>query len=278
MFFAKTNLPSSESENSCRWPGLDIHYLIYEADDFIVFLDRELDIDWQTTASYDQKGPRNETKHNEMLNHAATLECIPNHHHTREIRLNFKRMVGEGVVRSLMGDYDNADKILRDAEAYIIERNIEVARFWQMSTAIVLAIVFGILGLAFWAFRMYLILQWGEGVFFLIQAASIGGTLGAVLSMAFRMGRCFPRSEAPRRLHILEAVSRVLAGGLSGLVIAASVKIGLILPIFKDSGNIHLAMFVTAFAAGASERLAPSLIAHIEGSSDIIHKKKGEPQ
>ena len=80
-----------------RWPGNDIYHLILDADDFVVFLDSDLDIDWQTSDQYDEAGPTDSNKHNAILNRAAALECIPNDHHERNVRLNFKRMVGEGV-------------------------------------------------------------------------------------------------------------------------------------------------------------------------------------
>lgn len=31
---------------------LDIHYLILQTKDFVVFLDKELDVDWKTTDAY----------------------------------------------------------------------------------------------------------------------------------------------------------------------------------------------------------------------------------
>src|SRR6185437_5640191 len=106
-----------------RWPGIEIFHLILETDTFIVFIDNDIDVDWVTSDAYDVHGHKDAVKHNEILNRAAGLECIPNDHHKENIRLNFKRMVGEGVARSLDDDYDSADAILDKAEAYIADRN-----------------------------------------------------------------------------------------------------------------------------------------------------------
>jgi len=257
-----------------KWRDLDVHHLILETDDFIVFLDGDLDLDWKTSQKYDEVGPKDPQRHNEMLNRAAALECIPNDHHRRNVRLNFKRMVDEGVARSLDHDYDSAETMLERARSYIADRNVESARYWQLLTACSLGSIFVVSGLGLWALRASLIEIWGEWMYFLV-IASVAGSLGAVLSMIFRMGRSFPTSEAPKKLHVLEATSRVFAGCLSGLLIAGSVKIGLILPIFRESGQTHLAMILAAMASGASERWAPSLIARIEGSSHGGQAKKG---
>jgi hypothetical protein len=248
-----------------KWPGLDVGFLILETDTFIVFLDTDLDVDWQTTSKYDEAGPKDPSRHHEILNQAATLECVPNDHHSRSVRLNFKRMVGEGVARSLDHDYDCAEKILEQARSYIADRNVETARLWQLSTGCVLGVAIGIAGLVLWTLRTRSAQAWGDTVYFLLLSA-VAGSLGAVLSMIFRMGRNFPNSEAPKSLHILEATSRVFAGCLSGLLVAGSVKMGLILSMFGDAQHLHLTMLVSAMASGASERWAPSLIGKIGAS------------
>ena len=94
-----------------RWPYLDVQYLVLSTNEFIVFIDSDLDVDWKTSDEYDQKGHENIEKHNLILNRVATLECIPNEHQNKKVRLNFKRMIAEGVARSLKHDYENAEKI-----------------------------------------------------------------------------------------------------------------------------------------------------------------------
>jgi len=260
---------------SQKWPGIQVEHLILEATDFVVWVDKDLDIDWQTSQKYDEAGPKDPAEWNAVLNRVAALECIPNDHHSRNIRLNFKRMIGEGVARGLDRDYESAKNILEHASAYISDRNVEIARYWQLSTACIIGVVLLLVSISMWAVRAFLIREWGESSFFLLLAG-IAGSLGAVLSMIFRMGHSYPTSEAPKHLHVLEALSRSIAGCLSGVLIAASVKIGLILPAFGQTGNIYTVMLIAAMASGASERWAPSLIARLEGSSSKRQSKKGE--
>jgi hypothetical protein len=258
-----------------EWSQLEVHYLILQTEGFIVFLDPALDVDWKTTPEYDAAAPKDLSQRNEILNRAASLECVPNDHHKKNVRLNFKRMLGEGVARSLDSDYDSANGILDQAQAYIGDRNVETARVWQLSTGCGLGIVVAFGAVLLWMCRVPLIGAWGESAYFLLLAAA-AGCLGAVLSMIFRMGDSFPTSEAPKTLHMLEAASRVFAGSISGILIAGSVEIGLILPVFERTGELHGAMLVAAMASGASERWAPSLIARLEGSSKKNQMQKGK--
>ncbi|MGB7282951.1 MAG: hypothetical protein WBE13_11875 [Candidatus Acidiferrum sp.] len=265
------NLPPN-TPSAAPSPDKDIHYLILKAEHFIVFLDSDLDVDWETSDEYDQIGPKDSPQQNDILNRAASLECTPNDQHKRSIRLNFKRMIGEAIARSLHGDYENAKKMLEQARLYIADRNVEKARYWQLLTACVLGLVAGLAGVIMWAVRSYLSQLLGESAYFLALAA-VAGSLGAVLSMIFRMGRSFPTSEAPRALHILEATSRMAAGCLSGLLVAGAVGIGLILPAFKTGVQSHLAMLLAGMVGGASERWAPSLIARFEGTQEKLAVK-----
>jgi hypothetical protein len=250
-----------------KWDDVKIEYLILEAGEFIVYIDPDIDVDWRTSKVYDKTGPKDSSRHNVILNRVALLECIPNDHHRRTVRLNFKRMIGEGLVRSLEHEYQCAENILDVAGAYIENRNVEKARFWQLLVGVILGASAGLLALVAWGCREYLLNILSETGYYLVLAG-LAGSLGAVLSMIFRMGRMNPSCEAPRDLHFLEASSRVFAGFLSGQVLALAVHLGILFPIVGRAGNVHLAMLLAATVAGASERMAPSLIGTIERSSE----------
>ncbi len=254
-----------------QWPACDVHYLILSAEDFIVFLDKDLDVDWSTTKQWVDPGG----DLGEILIRAAAVECVPNDHQKANIRLNFKRMIGEGVARALEGECETAKKILDQAQLYIDARNVEKARYWQLCTACSLGIILGLCGLALWSLRNSVSQKCGEPAYFLVLAG-IAGSVGAVLSMIFRMGNSSPTSEAPKSLHILEATSRVLAGCFSALLAAGAVEIGLILSTLAGHEQLHSVMLLVGFASGASERLAPSIIARIESGSAEREPRKGK--
>jgi hypothetical protein len=262
----------SESTKA-KWPNADVEYLILDNGNFIVFIDSDIDVDWETTPAYDEKGPKDARKHNDILNRAAAIECIPNDHQRESIRMNFKRMIGEGVARSLDHDYDNATQILDQAEKYITERNIETARIWQLTSSTVTALAFAFIGLVpFWSFRFFFLQHWGETALFSCLSAC-AGAVGANLSFIFRIGKTRITSEASKRLHILESICRILGGAICGLIVSFLIQLGILVPIFKNVNNTHLAMVTAGFIAGASERWVPSLIAKIEGSSIGVKEK-----
>jgi hypothetical protein len=183
-----------------------------------------------------------------------------------DIRRNFKRMVGEGVARSLKHDYFGANQILDEAKQYIGQRNRELARFWQVSSAASLALLLAFIGIIIWVFREPLTTVLGRTALFLILSG-LAGALGAFLSMVFRMGTAMPTSEAPCRLHILEAFSRILAGAISGVLISSFVKIGLLFPLAAETLDLELTMVVFGLAAGISEKWVPSIVEKLPEST-----------
>lgn len=250
-----------------RWPeDIDVSFLILETRSFVVWLDQDLDVDWFTSDEYDNDGPVDLQEHNTILNRATTIECVPNDHHKISIRRNFKRMVGEGVARSLKYDYSGANRILDEADLYIGQRNRELARFWQLSSGASLALLLAIIGIIIWICREPVTTRIGKTALFLVLSG-FAGSLGAFLSMVFRMGTTMPTSEAPCRLHILEAFSRILAGLISGVVLAAAVKLGLLFPTASNTLDLELTMVVVGFAAGISEKWVPSIVEKLQNST-----------
>lgn len=254
---------------------LDIHYLILRTNDFTVFLDSELDLDWKTTDEYDSRKQGDPSNHNKIINRIASLECIPNDHLRTNIRRNYKRMLGEGLARSLKHDYENAMTILDDAERYIRSRNIESARYWQLSTSCLSGTICGFVACFIWAFKLQMLPILGETGLYVILAGLTGG-LGALLSIIFRMGNAQITTDAERKLHILEAISRIIGGIISGLIVSFFVKLGLFVPIFQKTNDTYLAMVAAGLIAGATERWVPSLIAQFENGQKTSKSKGGK--
>ena len=259
-----------------KWSHLpeDIEYLVYEGDEFIVFVDKGIDIDWESTDEYDEKGHKDVGQFNKVLNKVAVLEGIPNAHQNLQVRINYKRLIGESVARALCHDYDNALAILQDAESYIRDRNVEIARYWQLTTSCICCVYFILLILTLWYWRDYYMVSLGRTAFF-IMLGSLAGSIGATLSIIMRMGRSNVTSESERKLHILEALSRSLAGAISGAITAFFIRMGIVLPTFESVEMTHLAMVVGGLLAGASERWAPSLIAKFENGATTSQKGHG---
>ncbi len=253
------------------WPGLPIEQLVLSTKDFIIFINHDLNTDWKTSDDYDRKGPENLQRHNQIMNLAAKTECIPSDYHTRSIRINFKSMIGEAIARSLKHDYENAERMLRDANEYITERNIEKSRYWYLSACGATAFMISLIGYIAWYFRQYLIASLGAAAFFLSLSCT-AGALGALLSVIMRLGKATLNPAAGQSLHHLEGFYRIVAGCLSAFLIAFAVKLELLVPVFSQVEHTHIAMIFAGFIAGASERWAPSLISKLESDSRKVEK------
>src|ERR1700724_407481 len=90
------------------------------------------------------------------------------------------------------------------------------------------------------------------------------GGVGALLSVMSRTGNLAFSSSSGLRLHCLEALSRIGVGAMSGGVLDLAVLSKLFLSPLSAGEQVHVVMMLVAFAAGASERLAPSVIAGLE--------------
>jgi len=97
--------------------------------------------------------------------------------------------------------------------------------------------------------------------------ASSAGALGATLSIITRMGKVQLDCLSGRPLHYMEGASRVIAGALSGLLVYLALLSGQLLPGLLNATNPQVAMLFAAFAAGASERWAPSIVSRLEGAA-----------
>jgi hypothetical protein len=253
-----------------EWPDLDIKFLVLATDNYIVFIDSSLDVDWDTKSNYKVE---NERKFNDIINSAALLEsnpcCISL---KKDVVIRFKRLIGEAIARNLGNDYENAALMLKSAENFITSRSAELARMWYVISSGIFATIFIFLAFIGWIGRNYFIGLLGVSAFFLI-ITSLAGALGSFLSIIQRMGNTPLNSSSGQQLHVLEGASKIVAGVISAFLVVLSVNSGILLPIFTKADKQHIAMALAGLIAGASERLVPSLISHVESIAVDIQNK-----
>lgn len=213
----------SEDYNKTKWGTLDLKYLILDTEDFIVFIDNVNDLDWITTKEYDEKGHKSAEKHHETLNMVALLECKPLDHLSENNQLNFKRLLGEALARSLKHDYKKASSIIDHAEKFLIDRGKEISRQWYLNKAGTTSLIIFTIGVLLWVFRSFCIELLGNSAF-MISLAMVSGGLGAFLSIIFRMGNESIDCLAGKKLHELESMYRIIAGMLSALMASLLVR------------------------------------------------------
>lgn len=253
------------------WPDLPIKYLIIASKKYIVFLDEENDLDWQTTEEFDNRPLTTEEKkeYNQVKNDIDSSESIPLNYLDEKVVISFKKQVGEALIRAFECDFDNARKMIKLAQEYILKRSIEQSRYMFLiscgSTSFI-SISFFIL---FWLFRNFLLPITGESVFY-VALSSLIGALGALLSVILRMGKAHLDYNASKKLHYLEGSSRIIAGIISALIVSLCIKTQVLLPIFTKIESANIAMILGGLIAGSSERFAPSIINKLDG---VTNKK-----
>lgn len=248
-----------------QWPGLPIKYLILACNDFIIFIDHEYDIDWKTNDIFDKRTMSKEEliEFNNIRNEIAYIESIPCDDLSEKIILNFKRQIGEALVRNFDNDFTNAKKMLLYAKEYIINRNTDKSRFlFLKSSGVVCAVTFSLIVIS-WIFRDILLTVIGKPAFYL-WLSLLFGAIGAFFSIILRIGKTTLDYNASKKLHYMEGASKVVAGMISGFLIALCIKVGILLPILNKIDYTNIAMILGAIIGGASERLAPSIIKKIE--------------
>ena len=277
-----TDAPTKTTSYSDFWRDkiekYDSIYLVRSAKSYVVYVDPVGDVDWMTTDEYDQQGAEDQQKHNAILSDGAVLECTPCHGLSEEAKKHFKRLVGEALSYNFEDDYQTAERMLSEARTYARVRSEEVSRRWYLSASTVMAAVMFALGLAIW-FEREPITEGLSANFIWLCLAAVAGACGALLSVIWRSGQLKFDSSAGRALHYLEGASRIWASALSGVLVALAVKSEFVLAPLTRGGNTMTVIMLAAFAAGAGERLATSIIStfestHLATTSGRDHNRK----
>ena len=252
--------------NKEKWGELDVEYLIIDSQEYIVFIDSKNDLDWITTDEYDNQGHKDISKHNEVMNLVALHECKPIGDFDIKTRLDYKRLLGEAIARSLGHDYTKATHILQHADNYIKERGKELSRKWYLAQSGKTTAILVFIGVLAWIFRINVISLLGIKVFY-FGLSMIAGAMGALLSIIFRMGKENLDCLAGKKIHELESTYRIIAGMLSAFLGSLLIRADLFLPIFSKVNSTEIAIILVGFVAGMSERFAPSILTKIENGN-----------
>jgi hypothetical protein len=267
-----TGAPKAASSNSDyldQWKARNhkIKVLIIATEDYVVHVNTEGNVEWGTTPEYDAAILENKaydsSKLNAILLEAARLEVIPCEGLTEKGKIEFKRLLGEAHAFAFALDYKSAGKMIVAAEQYITARCEETSRVWYLTASSYATIPFLILGSLVWIFRGRYAEFVGAEVLWLTIATS-AGAVGALFSVIARTGHLKLDCSAGWNLHQWEASSRIVAGAISGLLVALAVRSEVILGPLAGGGRLHLIMILAALAAGAGERLATSIISKFD--------------
>lgn len=251
------------------WPDYPIRYLILSTNDFIVFLDNELDVDWSTSEQFDQRWDDSQKQKGHVLNRVAHLHAVPVEHLNINQKLNFRRMLAEAVARVLEDDIVSANEMLDSAAEFVSARNQETARVWYLSATSASTGIVVFCAVLLWCFRDYFVLAVGQTLLN-VSIGSAAGAVGAFFSILLRVGHTPLDPSAGRLLHWFEGAGRVAVGMIAAFAALLAVRIGILLPVASNQGVVGA--LLVGFIAGAAERLVPTFIKRIE--IDASHRER----
>lgn len=240
-------------KNSCR-------RIIRITGRYIVYIDRQNRIDWETTEDFDSSRLEEARRENEkVLSQCLIAEHKPTAGLNEETVLGFKTIVGEAIVNCLEGNYEGSLEILKQADEFRLDRVIEKSREWYLSYAVLITAVFVVVVLLMGEFAIFI----ADESFWYVKVGA-WAMVGACLSIILRSGRLQHASYAGRQLHFIESGCRLLGGFISGQIVYLGIKSGVIFSSFVSGENFQYVILFLALLAGASERYAPSIITTIE--------------
>lgn len=250
----------------------EIKYLIFHRrsakdGEVVVYVDNDLELDWECD---DKAGELIDTMPlkgavRNILNGVAALEPI-SHSWPKDLKLTSKRLLGEAIASVLRDDVEGAEGALENAKKFVRAKSNQVSRYWTLQGCILAGILAAIFGGIEILNRIWVVSLVGR-IPYLLSLCFWAGCIGALLFVVLRFGTQ-PKvdSTAEKHLHYIEAIARILGGGIAGVLVGAMVKLGLILPVFGQAGMETLAMCAAAMIAGASERLAAGIVTKVENS------------
>jgi len=212
------------------WAGMrgKTKLLIQENERFAVIVDVDDRVYWAASDQYDSEGGHADTQAwNDFLNRSAIVGITPCGHLDDSTRLDFKRLVAEATARAIDNDFAGVERMPVDAEKFVNNRNQEISRCWYLSASGSIAAIVVAGGLCLWLLRQSIISITGHIVFFAVISA-VAGALGALISIILRMGRSHLDCSSGKKLHYLEASSRIVAGCMSGVAMFLAIKAGVV--------------------------------------------------
>lgn len=262
------------------WAHHPVGVLIRRTKDYIVHINQETNrLDWGTSERHDLERDKlsqeEKSQYHAICGEVAILESRPNSEVPPSVLTDFRVLLGEALVCAFENDFAMARRMLISAEAFVNARGQELSRRWYLSASLACALPCAAFALVLWGVKDSMVATHGETVFWLLLSA-MAGAVGALFSVILRTGRLHLDWASGRCMHNLEAFSRVLAGSISGVLVALGLKAELIVHVVLQPGKENHVIVLLAMASGVSERYVVSLIQKFEKEQKSINFSKGD--
>lgn len=239
-----------------------IQDLVLSNEEYLVYVASDYSIQWITTEEHQASD-----HFGEILSRVAILEARSGFIEDPSALGNIRRQIAEGLARCLSGDQKTVClAILDEVDHLLVARNKETAWKWYFMAAYKVTGVCSLALVLLWLMRAYVVENIGRTAF----EVSLGifcGAIGALLSATTRANRLVMDANAGKQIHQLEGLSRIGAGLIGALFVALSFEGGLVMGGVQFPGSRLAMLLAFCIAAGASERLVPSLVDKIERSA-----------
>jgi hypothetical protein len=220
----------------------------HSSDNYIVFIDGDSEVDYETTDAYDEAHPSHEVRLSTIYNRIEDLEHRPAVQYlSAKNQKALVRLLGNALAAELDMAQSEADKTIQMAEQFLKQRTIEISRRWLLLSAFGAAAI----SLALWHWLMP-----KDFLFF--------GCLGAFFSILCKTGKLDYDCEAGMFLNILEVISRFFAAMISAYLAGKLFEADLLFTALREIKTVSVLPFIY-FAAGFSERLIPSIVTTLGG-------------
>ena len=247
--------PYDENQRAYRatFGIVDKYLLNYVGDKFIVFIDRDNDIDWVENTDFsgfseDEKRQFYATI--AKLDRAQAYPCmLLNEKHV----IAFKRILGASYVAAFQKSFEGVDETIEEAKKYVRHRNLEKARQIYLSWAgalTLIALVF-LSSVHYWQDLSNLSKE--------VSSCVVWGIAGAYFSIWQRYEDLLMKGFSTRRLLAIEAVSRLFIGGIAAYVVYLAYQCQLVFSLLSNIEPIYTCSLL-GFIGGIFERFVPSLV------------------
>lgn len=235
--------------------GNEQYLIYYEMSDdgrtgYIVYIDNDFDIDYIDNRDKSTWTPEEVQAFQRAFGKLQQAEAAPCHNLRKRHLLSFKLFLGRAYLQILEKDFSEVDNIIQEANEYLRQRNVEMARELFLQSGLSVTAAAAVAGLI-----MYFTGHsntWLYGILF--------GIFGAFFSIWMRYGKEEMTGLASKSLHYLESVSRLFIGAIAAVLAMFIARSGLLISLQVSSNNLIFLNCILGFAAGFSERLVPSLL------------------
>lgn len=126
MFSCRERRPRPEKHHPVKldepWEELEpnVHYIIQDDPDYIVYIDHKLDVQWAAQREYYDSFRKAQLY--DVITQATVVETLPSGGLDYQNLMRFKRLIGQAIVCCLTKQYDNGLRTLNIAKEYLLER------------------------------------------------------------------------------------------------------------------------------------------------------------